>query len=67
VPYLVRWQWEGQLKRTPEKSDIDAGIERGYSVTISNESSWMEFAGLIGRFASCCVNTEFTKDGTNRI
>jgi hypothetical protein len=63
VPYLVRWQWEGQLKRTPETVDIDAGIERGYSVTISNESSWMKFAGLIGRFESCCANTKFTKDG----
>src|SRR6266481_6085567 len=38
VPYLKRWQWEGQLKRSPETADIDMGIEQGYSVAISNES-----------------------------
>src|SRR6267143_996752 len=41
VPYLVRWQWEGPLKRSPETADIDVGIEQGYSVAISNESSWI--------------------------
>ncbi len=63
VPYLVRWQWEGPLKRSPETADIDVGIEQGYSVAISNESSWMEFGRLISPFASCCVNTTYTKDG----
>jgi len=63
VPYLKRWQWEGQLKRSPETADIDMGIEQGYSVAISNESSWMEFGRLISPFASCCVNTTYTKDG----
>jgi hypothetical protein len=63
VPYLVRWQWEGPLKRSRETGDIDVGIEQGYSVAISNESSWMEFARLISPFASCCVNTTYTKDG----
>lgn len=63
VPYLVRWQWEVPLKRSPETGDIDIGVEQGYSVVISNESSWMKFARLIGPFASCCVNTTYTKDG----
>jgi hypothetical protein len=63
VPYLKRWQWEGQLKRSPETADIETGIEQGYSVAISNESSWMEFGRLLSPFASCCVNTTYTKDG----
>jgi hypothetical protein len=63
MPYLVRWQWDGQLKRSPETGDIDIGIEQGYSVAISNESSWMKFGRLISPFTSCCVNTTYTKDG----
>jgi hypothetical protein len=63
VPHLVRWQWDGQLKRSPEAGDIDIGIEQGYSVAISNESSWLRFGRLIGPFVSCCVNTTYTKDG----
>lgn len=63
VPYLVRWQWEGQLKRTPETGDIDIGFEQGYSVAISNEPSWMRFGRLIRPFSSCCLNTTYTKDG----
>ena len=63
VPYLVPWQWEGQLKRSPESGEIDIGNEQGYSVAISNESTWLKFGGLISPFASCCVNTTYTKDG----
>ncbi len=63
VPYLVRSQWGGQLKRTPETGDIDIGIEHGYFVAISNEPSWMKLGGLISPFVSCCVNTTYTKDG----
>jgi hypothetical protein len=63
VPYLERWQWGGQLKRTPETGDIDIGMEQGYSVVISNESSWLRFGRLITPFVSCCVNTTYTKDG----
>jgi hypothetical protein len=66
VPYLVPWQWEGQLKRSPESGEIDIGIEQGYSVAISNESTWLKFGGLIRPFASCCVNTTYTKDGYER-
>jgi hypothetical protein len=63
VPELVRWQWEVPLKRSPETGDIDVGIEQGYSVAISNESSWMEFSRLISPIISCCVNTTYSKDG----
>ena len=63
VPYLVRSQWEGQLKRSPETGDIDIGFQKGYSVAISNESSWLKFGSLISPFTSCCVNTTYTKDG----
>ena len=66
VPYLVRWQWEGPLKRSPETGDIDIGIEQGYSVAISNESSWLKFGRVISPFVSCCVNTTYTKDGYER-
>jgi hypothetical protein len=48
VPYLVRWQWEGQLKRTPGKGDIDAGIEPGYSATPASLSA-VRNAGLAPR------------------
>jgi hypothetical protein len=60
VPYLVRWQWEGQLERSPE---TDIGFEQGYSVAISNEPSWMKFGRIISPLTSCCVNTNYTKDG----
>lgn len=63
VPQLVRWQSDGQLKRSPETSDIDIGIEQGYSVAISNESGWLKFSRLISPFVLCCVNTTYTKDG----
>jgi hypothetical protein len=63
VPYLVRWQWQVPLKRSPENGDIDIGVEQGYSVAISNESSWMKFGRLISPFTSCCLNTTYTKDG----
>jgi len=63
VPYVMRWQWDGQLKRSPETSDIDIGFEQGYSVAISNESSWLKFGRLISPFEACCVNTTYTKDG----
>ena len=63
VPYLVRSQWDSQLKRTPETGDIDIGIDQGYFVEISNEPGWMKLAGLISPFVRCCVNTTYTKDG----
>jgi hypothetical protein len=63
VPYLQRGQWGGQLKSNPETGDIDTGIEQHYSVEISNESNWMKFGSLISPFASCCVNTTYTRDG----
>jgi len=63
MPQLVRWQSDGQLERSHETGDIDVGIEKGYSVSISNESGWMKFGGLISPITSCCVNTTHTKDG----
>jgi len=63
MPQLVRWQSDGQLERSHETGDIDIGIEKGYSVSISNESGWMKFGGLISPITSCCVNTTHTKDG----
>jgi hypothetical protein len=43
MPQLVRWQSDGQLERSHETGDIDIGIEKGYSVSISNECGWMKF------------------------
>jgi hypothetical protein len=58
VPYLVRGQQDWQVKRTVETGDIDTGTERGYYVTISNESGWMRFE----RFASRFSNISYSKD-----
>jgi len=66
VPYLVRWQWEAQLKWTPETGDIDLGKQSGYGVTISNESTWLKFGELIEPIARCCVNVSLTKYGYER-
>jgi hypothetical protein len=63
LPQFERGQWEGQLERSPETGDIDTGMERGYSVAISNESGWMKFGRLVSPFMLCCVNTTYTKDG----
>jgi len=63
VPYLVRWQGGGQVRRTSETGEVDTGIEHGYSVEMSNESSWMKFGRFIGPFIQCCVNTKFTREG----
>src|ERR1700757_2189395 len=67
MPQLVRWQSDGQLERSHETGDIDIGIEKGYSVSISTESGWMKFGGLISPIASCCVNTTHTKVGMSTI
>lgn len=63
VPYLLRSPWEEHLKRTVETGDIDTGVERFYSVVISNESSWMRFSRSIEPLLSCCAKTTYTKDG----
>jgi hypothetical protein len=59
VPYLVRWEWDGQLKRSPETGDIDLGTEQSYSVAVSNESSWMRFGNFVSRFST----VRYSKDG----
>jgi len=63
VPQLARSQWEGPLKRSPETGEIDLGIERVYSVEISNESSWIKFGRVIDALKLCSRNARFTHDG----
>ncbi|HEX8879615.1 MAG TPA: hypothetical protein VF749_06270 [Candidatus Acidoferrum sp.] len=52
VPYLVRSEWDWQVKRTRETGDVDLGSVSTYYVTISNEPSWMRFGNFASRYAS---------------
>lgn len=62
VPYLVRSDWNSQVKRTVETGMVDEGIERVCYVKISNQRDWMAFENFAERFSS----VEYAREGPKK-
>ena len=63
VPELERGKFDEQVKPSNEAVEIEAGLERFYSVTISNEPLWMKFYSTINFLKICSKDAQFTHDG----
>jgi hypothetical protein len=52
VPFLIRSNWDQQVRKSSEVGGIDEGVERVYHAGMSNDSTWMRFASFAWRFPS---------------
>jgi hypothetical protein len=62
IPYLTRDEWFSHVEPNAEVGNIDKGVGQWYSVTFSNEPSYMSFEKFALRFS----NVEVTKEGHPR-
>src|SRR5438874_13460307 len=58
VPYLEQGKFESRVKPSIEAGDVEAGQERFYSVTVSNEPLWMRFYNTINFLKICSKDAQ---------